>query len=699
MKLDGHRMDTYVQRSPIKSDIPDYTDWYWGFVRDYLSGNTLKGMDKRWCYYDDYYLDIAKIENIASINHFIPGNDTFRDQVKGLTPDQVRIYADHIFDHYHENIWAAKMRLFLQNLDRDFETTLSDLNNALAAYMCRPTDDQYEDFYWPKFQIVNAERYAKSIRELNLTDDEGKFVQLSGWLTYVQDPPLERIISAEWMCDKCQAITTLDQQPKFCETCQKQTHFSSTSMETEKFQECILTENFEDSTGFPTSISIILSGENTGNFSPGDRIVLVGLLTSREIKTKTGEILFSHRIDVHQLHKEDDRKISYSEDDLKEIDAFSHKPDVLNRLAEMYAPSIIGHDYAKKAILLQAAGTEDVDVKGSRKRGQIHILLIGDPGLGKSQLLKANHMASPKSIYVSDASAAGLTAAVSEVNGKRVMQAGVLVLADGGVACIDELDKMKREDREGIHTAMEQGVISKSKAGLHAHFKSRTSVIAAANPKYGRFDPNEPIADQVDLETPLLNRFDLIYIFMEQKGTEAYEISRAEMILSGGDMPDAGDFLLKYINRTKSVRPRLTKDVAHLIATYFANIKKSYNESYINPRTLESMNRLCLASARIRMSETTEEIDFQVASELMDMYLKQFNFDLDAISGITNSVREAIRYVKELVGIHKVLSEDDIISDATKRGFDRRKVIRALEEMFRKGEIYDAGNGRYGSVN
>ena len=204
MKLDGHRMDTYVQRSPIKSDIPDYTDWYWGFVRDYLSDNTLKGMDKRWCYYDDYYLDIAKIERIASVNNYIPDNAVFREQVKGLTPDQVRIYADHVFDHYHENIWAAKMRLFLQNLDRDFETTMTDLNNALAAYVCRPTDDQYEDFHWPKFQIVNAERYAKSIRELNLTDDEGKFVQLSGWLTYVQDlPPFPGTFHIHVLCPCC----------------------------------------------------------------------------------------------------------------------------------------------------------------------------------------------------------------------------------------------------------------------------------------------------------------------------------------------------------------------------------------------------------------------------------------------------------------------------------------------------------------
>ena len=325
----------------MKLDIPAYDGWYFEFVRDYLGDNDVSGMNKN-SKERNFILDLKELKIIANKDNPVLSNSDFQEHVKGLTSGQRRIYAEHMLRNYRRNTWAGKVRLFLQNLDRDFETTMSDLNNALAAYVCSPTDDQGEDFHWPKFQIINAERYARSIRELNLTEDEGKFVQLSGWLTYVQDPPLERIISAEWMCDKCQAITTLDQQPKFCETCQKQTHFSSTSMETEKFQECILTENFEDSTGFPTSISIILSGENTGNFSPGDRIVLVGILTSREIKTKTGEILFSHRIEVHQLNKEDDRKISYSEADLKEIDAFSHKPDVLNRLAEMYAPSIIG---------------------------------------------------------------------------------------------------------------------------------------------------------------------------------------------------------------------------------------------------------------------------------------------------------------------------------------------------------------------
>ena len=155
---------------------------------------------------------------------------------------------------------------------------------------------------------------------------------------------------------------------------------------------------------------------------------------------------------------------------------------------------------------------------------------------------------------------------------------------------------------------------------------------------------------------------------------------------------------MKYISKSKDVKPTLTPTIIHSIAKYFAGIKKAYAESYINPRTLESMSRLCLASARLRMSPITEEVDFTIASELMDIYLRQFNYDLDAISGITNSVREAIRYIKDLISMHKALRESDIILNAEKAGFDKRKTAKAIDEMYKRGEIYLRDNDLYGVV-
>lgn len=686
-----------IQSQISSSNLPSPESWASDIISEMPAFFDSLTKNKHHVYCDEYIIDLEEISELSEFSYHPPSNDDFKAIISHLSSSQIQELGENIYQKTRRNVQARKMRELIQRLEQDPVKTMDEMNKALWELVVNPDDDKYEDFSLPRFKLVNANLFSRHIREINLERDEERLVQLKGWLTYVQDPPKERILYARWECSRCGDAIEGTESPAWCPGCKKETKFSIIEKRTEKFQECIITENFEDSSGFPTSLEIILSGDKTGLYSPGDRVSVIALLKAIEEKTKSGDILFRRVAEVLYISKEDDKNLVISDEDRKQIEAFRNQGDVLRHLGELYAPTIVGYEYVKHAIILQAAGAPDENVGGIRRRGQIHLLLIGDPGLGKSQLLKANPSAASKSIYVSDASAAGLTAAVADINGRKVMQAGVLVLADRGVACIDEMDKMKKEDREGIHTALEQGFISKSKAGLHAHFQSRTSLLAAANPKYGKFDVGEPIADQVNIELPLLNRFDLIFILIDKNGSDTYEIEKAKKILSSNftSMKEP-DFLAKYISLASQINPKLTEEVSTLIAHFYADVRKKKGESTINPRTLESIKRLTLASARLRMDEYTTKEDFENAKELVDIYLRQFDYDMDAISGITRSVRDSIIWIRNLIGIHGTIGREEIFAAASRDNVNTRNVERAIEAMYKSGDIFEAGPGRYG---
>jgi len=195
---------------------------------------------------------------------------------------------------------------------------------------------------------------------------------------------------------------------------------------------------------------------------------------------------------------------------------------IYDNVKRSIAPSIYGYDEVKEALALQLfSGVSKGLPDGTRIRGDIHILLVGDPGIAKSQLLRYISKLSPRGIYTSGKSStsAGLTAtAVKDElgDGRWTIEAGALVLADKGIACIDEMDKMRSEDRSALHEAMEQQTISVAKAGVMATLKSRCALLAAANPKFGRFDKFEGIAQQINLSPALMSRFDLIFVLTDE---------------------------------------------------------------------------------------------------------------------------------------------------------------------------------------
>ncbi|KAM8846084.1 DNA replication licensing factor MCM3 [Synchiropus picturatus] len=443
----------------------------------------------------------------------------------------------------------------------------------------------------------------------------------------------------------------------------------------------------------PRSVDIILDNDLVDLVKPGDRVQVIG--TFRCLPGKKGGFTSgTFRTIMIACHvKQMSKEVSpnFSADDIAKIRNFSRlrSIDVFDQLARSLAPSIHGHEYIKKAILcMLLGGVEKVLDNGSRIRGDINVLLIGDPSVAKSQLLRYVLHTAPRAIPTTGrgSSGVGLTAAVTtdQETGERRLEAGAMVLADRGVVCIDEFDKMSDMDRTAIHEVMEQGRVTIAKAGIHARLNARCSVLAAANPVYGRYDQYKTPMENIGLQDSLLSRFDLLFIMLDQMDAEQdREISDhvlrmhryrdpreqegAAMALGGTvdvlatEDPDvieeeqeelqiyekhnnllhgskkkkekivSKEFMRKYIHIAKSVTPVLTEEAANHIAEEYSRLRSQEQmgsdvarTSPVTARTLETLIRLSTAHAKARMSKAVELQDSEVAVELVQFaYFKK----------------------------------------------------------------------------
>lgn len=276
----------------------------------------------------------------------------------------------------------------------------------------------------------------------------------------------------------------------------------------------------------------------TNRVVPGSRCTVMGIFSIHQNKASknsaTGGAVAIRipylravgiRTDIDQTAK---GNATFSAEEEQEFLEISRRPDLYNVMTDSIAPSIYGNRDIKKAILcLLVGGSKKILPDGMKLRGDINVLLLGDPGTAKSQLLKFVERAAPISIYTSGkgSSAAGLTASVQRDQSTRefYLEGGAMVLADGGVVCIDEFDKMRDEDRVAIHEAMEQQTISIAKAGITTILNARTSVLAAANPIFGRYDDMKTPGENIDFQTTILSRFDMIFIVRDDHSREKDE--------------------------------------------------------------------------------------------------------------------------------------------------------------------------------
>ena len=291
----------------------------------------------------------------------------------------------------------------------------------------------------------------------------------------------------------------------------------------------------------PQRLTAYVEDDLTGHITPGNRVVMNGVLRSVQ-KGRPGakSTLFDIFIDVNSVEREqvEFEEIEVTEDDARLIREAGSSPDIYRLITASIAPSLYGMHVEKEALALQLfSGVPKLLPDGRRIRGDIHLLMVGDPGTGKSELLAYMSRLSPRGIYATGkaATAAGLTAAAVRDEfgeGRWTLEAGALVLADLGLACIDEIEKMNPQDRSAIHEAMEQQRISVAKAGITAVLQSRCAVLAAANPKFGRFDEHKYISEQIDLPPALLSRFDIIFSMIDRPQAEK-DRELAEHVLKG----------------------------------------------------------------------------------------------------------------------------------------------------------------------
>jgi len=398
--------------------------------------------------------------------------------------------------------------------------------------------------------------------------------------------------------------------------------------------------------------------------------------------------------------------IEVTEEDVRQIELLAKDPEIYDKLIRSMSPSIRGKNKIKEAMVLQMFGGVRKERKdGTKSRGDIHILLIGDPGTGKSQLVKSMAAIAPKARFVSGkgATGAGLTATVvkDEILKGWALEAGALVLANRGILCIDEIDKMSTEDRAAMHEALEQQTISISKANIQATLIARTTVLAAANPKFGRFDPYQSIAQQIDLPPTLINRFDVIFTLRDIPNRDKDERIARHILLEhqkqGSEMIIEKGIFQKYVAYAKQrIKPFLSQEAVEEIKKFYVELRNVpiSSESAMRPipisaRQLQALIRMAEASAKLRLDEKVTIEDAKKAIELVKYYLMQVGydyetktFDIDKISSRFSSSQRG-----------KVFTVRDVISDlANKVGelIPVEEIEKELEGKMSKEEITDA---------
>jgi replicative DNA helicase Mcm len=554
------------------------------------------------------------------------------------------------------------------------------------------------------------------VKELK-AKDVSKFVEIEGIVSKVSNV-FPKVVMVEFMCPSCgrTKVETVegDEIPRvYCSVCSKR-KMEQVNISTIDAQIITVQDYPEKLKGGekPKTIAILLEKELVDQVVPGDRVKITGILTAEaKKKAKSAYLDFRMTANAIDVMEKEYEEFTFTEKDIMEIKKLSQDPDLVNKIVNSIAPSIQGYYYQKLAMALALfGGVTKTMPDGTKRRGDIHILLVGDPSTAKSQMLKAIANIAPRRIFTSGkgVSSAGLTASVTkDESGGWTLEAGALVLADKGVALIDELEKMSKEDRNSIHFALEQQEVNISKAGINATLMARCTVIASANPKYSRFDRYLPITEQIDLEPALLSRFDLIFLILDMPD-ETRDREVATHVLKSHTLPDSAkpeidfDLLKKYIAYAKkNVTPKLPKELAEKIVEYYVGIRQKCSNTgpiSMTIRQLEAIIRLSEAAARMRLRDTVTEDDVNLAIKLMDESLKQVatdpetgEVDIDIIHGMSKRVRDRIAVVKEIIdsldcgeGVH----EEDIIKAANERGLSTSDAKEILAKLKTMGEVY-----------
>ncbi|MDG7049655.1 MAG: minichromosome maintenance protein MCM [Nitrososphaerota archaeon] len=485
----------------------------------------------------------------------------------------------------------------------------------------------------------------------------------------------------------------------------------------------------------PHYVDVTIKQDLVDNARPGDRIILTGIVRIEQEQitgTRINSGLHRLRIEGNNIEflggrggknsrRSEREEISPEEE--KIIKSLARNTDVYERLINSFAPHIQGHAIIKESILLLMVGAmQRVMSDGTKIRGDINVFLVGDPGTAKSEMLKFCARLAPRGLYTSGrgSTAAGLTAAVvRDKTGIMMLEAGAVVLGDQGLVCIDEFDKMKPEDRSALHEVMEQQSASIAKGGIVATLNARTSILAAANPMYGKYDPFKNITENVALPIPLLTRFDLIFVVRDIPSKEKdRNIAQHIIGLHKKSTTDTRslidpDIFTKYLAYCKRSDPTLTSEAEEKILDYYLKMRNVESEEMITvtPRQLGGLIRLATARARLLMKDQVEAEDAERAIFLIQSMLEDAGVDvntgkvdLGVLQGRPHSEVSKLQLfmdvLKSLEGDSKTPVEEKLfVKELTKTAkFTEEEARNFIRRMLREASIYESKPGHYNRV-
>jgi replicative DNA helicase Mcm len=659
------------------------------------------------------------------------GNYKYFDRINNMmalgAPSLVIDYID--FDTFNPSL--------AQRITRQPDEMLAAFNEAVLSIL-REIHPDYEQEIREKIRVrLGNYTVQKGLREIN-ADLIDKLVSVSGMVVRSSEvKPLAKKVA--YRCTSCaelfdsQLKGLILKKPLKCPKCgEREFDMDPENSIFIDFQMVRLQELPEDLPAgqLPHYVEVTVMGDLVDQCRPGDRIILTGIIRIEQepMAPQAKTSLFRLRMEGNNIEylggragSKDTRtveRIAISADDERQIRTIAAKPDAYEKLIASFAPHIYGHEVIKEAILLLIVGsvTKKLD-DGSTRRGDVNVLLVGDPGTAKSEMLKFAAKIAPRGLYTSGrgSTAAGLTAAViRDKSGIMMLEAGAVVLGDQGLVCIDEFDKIKPEDRSALHEVMEQQTCSVAKGGIVATLNARTSILSAANPMYGKYDPYKNITENVNLPVPLLTRFDLIFIVRDTPEKERDSLIASHILEIHRDAEHAAkpaieiDLFSKYLSYSKQGEPALTPEAIDIVRSYYMDMRKVESEGMITvtPRQLEGLVRLATARARLLLKDRVDAEDATRAIYLVDQMMRTAGVDvntgktdLGVLYGKPQSVvskeKTFMEVFRGLTGTeNNDVEEKALVDELIKTGkFSDEEAKKYIQKFNREGQIFERKPG------
>lgn len=621
-----------------------------------------------------------------------------------LNPDSLILYMPTLFDKLLDNP----------------EETIEEMERAVELVFLKKKKIILEKLDYNELKI-------REIRVNNLN----KLFRFKGVIKRITRI-VPRTVNITYECSSCGDTIVIPQDkkkkrgPKNCWSCKRKGGFRVIKEEKKDVQELNLEELPEDLEGRqPQQLRIYLEEELTeknfsGKLQPGKRVEVIGIvktlpafMSSKDEELNLAEfIVLANNI----IPLDEEEMIITGEDEKTILEISQNNP--LEKLAESLAPEIYGNDMVKKAIVLQMVkGVSKEKSDKSLSREDIHILLVGDPGVAKSVTLKATILRIPRArlIVGTKTSRVGLGAMAikDELLNVWSLEAGALVLSSGSLLGLDEIDKLYKENLSELLEPMSSGTITINKAGISATLPAKTSILASANPIQGNFNLLKPLPEQIDLPPPILNRFDLIFVMLDIPKEEFDEKSVEHVFRTHQEKKEAEipiDLFKKYIFYCRKLKPKVREDLLDDLKEFYITLRqKSVNPSTralpINLRNVEGLIRLSEAHAKLRMSEYVEMEDLEVAKDIFIYCLNQLAIDSE--TGLVDTSRlvqkvpiskrakmeRLLDMIEELSKIQPIIPYEEILKKAENMGMKHWEINTYLEQLKKESQIYEPTNG------